>query len=241
MKILLIGYGAMNQRVARLAEEKNHEIVGVIDRTPKDSTPYKHYNSIAEAQDVADVVIDFSNPELLIPLLDESFNLPLVIATTGEKDTLIQKLQTLGQHMPVFFSANMSYGIHALTKILETAVPLLQDFDIELTEAHHNKKVDAPSGTLVKLYDVIKELRDQVTPVYDRHENTEKRTKDEIGIHAVRGGTIVGEHDILFAGTDETITISHKAQSKDIFANGAIGAAEKLIHKENGYLSLIHI
>ena len=167
MKILLIGYGAMNQRVARLAEEKNHEIVGVIDRTPKDSTPYKHYNSIAEAQDVADVVIDFSNPELLIPLLDESFNLPLVIATTGEKDTLIQKLQTLGQHMPVFFSANMSYGIHALTKILETAVPLLQDFDIELTEAHHNKKVDAPSGTLVKLYDVIKELRDQVTPVYD--------------------------------------------------------------------------
>ena len=242
MKILLIGYGAMNQRVARLAEEKNHEIVGVIDRSPKDSTPYKHYNSIAEAQDVADVVIDFSNPELLIPLLDESFNLPLVIATTGEKDTLIQKLQTLGQHMPVFFSANMSYGIHALTKILETAVPLLQDFDIELTEAHHNKKVDAPSGTLVKLYDVIKELRDQVTPVYDRHENTEKRTKDEIGIHAVRGGTIVGEHDILFAGTDESITISHKAQSKDIFANGAIGAAEKLIHKENGYyLSLIHI
>ncbi|HBO2457066.1 TPA: 4-hydroxy-tetrahydrodipicolinate reductase, partial [Pseudomonas aeruginosa] len=206
MKILLIGYGAMNQRVARLAEEKNHEIVGVIDRTPKDSTPYKHYNSIVEAQDVADVVIDFSNPELLIPLLDESFNLPLVIATTGEKDTLIQKLQTLGQHMPVFFSANMSYGIHALTKILETAVPLLQDFDIELTEAHHNKKVDAPSGTLVKLYDVIKELRDQATPVYDRHENTEKRTKDEIGIHAVRGGTIVGEHDILFAGTDETIT-----------------------------------
>ena len=90
MKILLIGYGAMNQRVARLAEEKNHQIVGVIDRTPKDSTPYKHYNSIVEAQDVADVVIDFSNPELLIPLLDESFNLPLVIATTGEKATNIR-------------------------------------------------------------------------------------------------------------------------------------------------------
>ena len=112
---------------------------------------------------------------------------------------------------------------------------LLQDFDIELTEAHHNKKVDAPSGTLVKLYDVIKELRENVTPVYDRHERNEKRTKDEIGIHAVRGGTIVGEHDILFAGTDETITISHKAQSKDIFANGAIGAATKLVHKKNGF------
>ncbi|OHO70052.1 4-hydroxy-tetrahydrodipicolinate reductase [Staphylococcus sp. HMSC036D05] len=235
MKILLIGYGAMNQRVARLAEEKGHEIVGVIDRTPKASTPYTHYNSIAEAEAHVDVAIDFSNPELLFPLLNDTFHLPLVIATTGEKDTLITKLEKLSQNMPVFFSANMSYGIHALTKILETAVPLLQDFDIELTEAHHNKKVDAPSGTLVKLYDVIKELRVQSTPVYDRHDKTEKRSKDEIGIHAVRGGTIVGEHDILFAGTDETITISHKAQSKDIFANGAIGAAEKLIHKENGY------
>ena len=230
MNILLIGYGAMNQRVARLAEDKGHEIVGVIDRTSKASTPYSQYQHISECKE-ADVAIDFSNPELLFPLLEEQFNLPLVIATTGEKETLIQKLETLSQRTPVFFSANMSYGVHALTKILETAVPLLQDFDIELTEAHHNKKVDAPSGTLVKLYDVIKELRDNVSPVYDRHEKTEKRTHDEIGIHAVRGGTIVGEHDILFAGTDETITISHKAQSKDIFANGAIGAAEKLIHK----------
>lgn len=140
MKILLIGYGAMNQRVARLAEEKGHEIVGVIDRTPKASTPYTHYNSIAEAEAHADVAIDFSNPELLFPLLNDTFHLPLVIATTGEKDTLITKLEKLSQNMPIFFSANMSYGIHALTKILETAVPLLQDFDIELTEAHHNKK-----------------------------------------------------------------------------------------------------
>ena len=99
--------------------------------------------------------------------------------------------------------------------------------------------MDAPSGTLVKLYDVIEGLRDKTTPVYDRHDKTEKRTPDEIGIHTVRGGTIVGEHDVLFAGTDETITISHKAQSKDIFANGAIGAAEKLINKENGFIHLI--
>ena len=96
--------------------------------------------------------------------------------------------------------------------------------------------MDAPSGTLVKLYDVIKELRENVTPVYDRHERTEKREKDEVGIHSVRGGTIVGEHDVLFAGTDETITISHKAQSKDIFANGAITAAEKLNTKIKWFL-----
>lgn len=234
MKILLIGYGAMNQRVARLAEEKGHEIVGVIEPMNSDSSPYQQFERIADAKE-ADVVIDFSNPNLLLPLLDESFELPLVVATTGEKEKITQKLEALGKKMPVFFSANMSYGVHALTKILEAAVPLLQDFDIELTEAHHNKKVDAPSGTLVKLYDVIEGLRDKTTPVYDRHDKTEKRTPDEIGIHTVRGGTIVGEHDVLFAGTDETITISHKAQSKDIFANGAIGAAEKLINKENGF------
>jgi 4-hydroxy-tetrahydrodipicolinate reductase len=234
VKILLIGYGAMNERVARLAEEKGHEISGIIVRNNDKSYPYPTFEKISDAKD-ANVAIDFSNPELLLPLLDDDFELPLVIATTGEKEEIIDKLQLLSKKMPVFFSANMSYGVHALTKILESAVPLLEDFDIELTEAHHNKKVDAPSGTLVKLYDVIKELRTQSTPVYDRHENNEKRTQEEIGIHAVRGGTIVGQHDVLFAGTDETIEITHRAQSKDIFANGAIGAAEKLVNKENGY------
>ena len=235
MKILLIGYGAMNQRVARLAEDKGHEIIGVIEPQNNETTPYTHYSHIADAQNEADVAIDFSNPNLLLPLLDEPFQLPLVVATTGEKEKIVEKLNELGQSMPVFFSANMSYGVHALTKILEAAVPLLQDFDIELTEAHHNKKVDAPSGTLVKLYDVIKDLRQNSTPVYDRHERTEQRSKDEIGIHSIRGGTIVGEHDVLFAGIDETIAITHKAQSKDIFANGAITAAEKLINQSNGY------
>ncbi|RIO70398.1 4-hydroxy-tetrahydrodipicolinate reductase, partial [Mammaliicoccus sciuri] len=219
MKVVLIGYGAMNQRVARLAEEKGHEIVGLIVRDETKTYPYPTYHHIADVKD-ADVAIDFSNPDLLLPLLEEDFTLPLVIATTGEKDTIIDKLKELSHRMPVFFSANMSYGVHALTKILEAAVPLLEDFDIELTEAHHNKKVDAPSGTLVKLYDVIESIRTQSTPVYDRHENNEKRTQDEIGVHSIRGGTIVGQHDILFAGTDETIEITHRAQSKDIFANG---------------------
>ena len=234
MKIVLIGYGAMNQRVARLAEEKGHQIEGVIVPNSSKSYPYPTFQRISDVKD-AEVAIDFSNPELLLPLLDDEFNLPLVIATTGEKEKIIAKLKELSSKMPVFFSANMSYGVHALTKILEAAVPLLQDFDIELTEAHHNKKVDAPSGTLVKLYDVIESLREKTTPVYDRHELDEKRTQDEIGIHSIRGGTIVGEHDVLFAGTDETIEITHRAQSKDIFANGAIGAAEKLINKSNDF------
>ncbi|MCU5745546.1 4-hydroxy-tetrahydrodipicolinate reductase [Staphylococcus sp. SQ8-PEA] len=234
MKILLIGYGAMNERVARLAEEAGHEIVGLIVPDHSKTYPYPIYNRISDATD-ADVVIDFSNPELLLPLLDENFDKPLVVATTGEKERIVQKLEALSTQIPVFFSANMSYGIHVLTKILETAVPFLEDFDIELTEAHHNKKVDAPSGTLVKLYDVIDQLRKDIEPVYDRHEQINKRSTNEIGIHAVRGGTIVGEHNVLFAGTDETIELTHKAQSKDIFANGALGAAQKLIEKEAGY------
>ncbi|ANQ88392.1 TPA: 4-hydroxy-tetrahydrodipicolinate reductase [Staphylococcus pseudintermedius] len=234
MKILLIGYGAMNQRVARLAEANGHNIVGVIAGRSTAHVPYPIYQKISEVTE-ADVAIDFSHPQLLLALLEEDFTLPLVIATTGEKTQITDKLQALSDKMPVFFSANMSYGVHVLTKILEAAVPLLQDFDIELTEAHHNQKVDAPSGTLVKLYDVIESLRQDVTPVYDRSQYDAKRTKNEIGIHTVRGGTIVGEHDVLFAGTDETITLSHRAQSKDIFANGALGAAEKLIHRQPGY------
>lgn len=234
MNILLIGYGAMNQRVARLAEAAGHKIVAVIPNRQHDEIPYPIVSEISEATE-ADVAIDFSHPNLLLPLLDQSFHLPLVIATTGEKDTITTKLQSLSEKMPVFFSANMSYGVHVLTKLLEVAVPLLEQYDIELTEAHHNQKVDAPSGTLVKLYDVIEQLRDNVQPVYDRSQLTEKREKNEIGIHSLRGGTIVGEHDVLFAGVDETITLSHSAQSKDIFANGALKAAKKLVHKSPGY------
>lgn len=234
MKILLIGYGAMNKRVARLAEEQGHEIVGVIVPDPENNYPYPTYSQISEAKD-AEVAIDFSNPELLLPLLDQDFKLPVVVATTGEKEKIQEKLQALSKDMPVFFSANMSYGIHVMTKLLEVAVPLLQGYDIELIEAHHNKKVDAPSGTLEKLYDVIVSLKENVTPVYDRHELNEKRQPQDIGIHSIRGGTIVGEHEVLFAGTDETIQITHRAQSKDIFANGAIQAAERLVNKPNGF------
>lgn len=156
MKILLIGYGAMNERVARLAEERDNEIVGVVVKDSSKSYPYPAFESISEAPE-ADVAIDFSNPELLLPLLEEDFTLPLVIATTGEKEQIIEKLKEKSQNMPVFFSANMSYGVHILKEIIQYAVPLLEDFDIEMLEKHHNKKVDAPSGTLVQLYDAIKE------------------------------------------------------------------------------------
>jgi len=234
LKILLAGFGAMNERVAKLALDKGHEITGIIlSRTTERQLPYAIYYVDDEFPE-ADVIIDFSNPEITLPLIQSKYNIPLVIATTGEKEAIIKALKIKAQHTPTFFSANMSYGVHILTELIQYAVPLLKDYDIELIERHHNKKVDGPSGTLVKLLDAIQEKR-SLNPVTDRTLEDKERAHDDIGISVVRGGTITGEHEVLFAGIDETIQIIHRAQSKDIFANGAIEVAEQLIHKQNGY------
>ncbi|ASN06068.1 4-hydroxy-tetrahydrodipicolinate reductase [Virgibacillus necropolis] len=234
MKLLLLGYGAMNKRVAKLAEERDHEIIGVVLKSEKEDVPYPIFTDFNRLPE-ADALIDFSHPDLTKTLLESDVLLPLVIATTGEKEVIVSKMEEKASYLPVFFSANMSYGVHILKKIVEFATPLLASYDIELTEKHHNKKVDAPSGTLVKLYDAIKEIKEDADPVYNRHISTVKRSENEIGIHSIRGGTIVGEHEALYAGHDEVITIQHKAQSKDIFANGAIDVAEKLMTMEKGF------
>lgn len=236
MKILLVGFGAMNKRVAALAKEQGHEIIAVVTPDEQEQVPYPVFASFEEISLEADVVIDFSHPVLTKQLLQSKISSPLVIATTGEKETIIRLLKEKAQTQPVFFSANMSYGVHILTEIIKYASPLLEDFDIEMIEKHHNKKVDAPSGTLVKLYDAIVEsARKDAEPVYDRHEKSKKRSKQEIGISSIRGGTIVGEHEVIYAGLDEEISITHRAQSKDIFANGALTVAEKLVNKEKGF------
>lgn len=233
MNILLVGYGAMNQRVAALAEQRGHQIAGIL--TSKDKTyPYETYHLDAKWPE-ADVIIDFSHPDLSIPMLEHNPSIPVVMATTGNKEVLLDKLQTAAEHYPVFFSANMSYGVHILTEIIKYAVPLLPQFDIELTEKHHRRKKDAPSGTLIKLYDAIAEMKKSAYPVYDRTQNEHLRSNDEIGVNVVRGGTIVGEHEVLFAGHDETIQIIHRAQSKDIFAAGSLDVAEQLVTRPNGY------
>jgi 4-hydroxy-tetrahydrodipicolinate reductase len=236
LKILLVGFGAMNKRVAALAEERGYQIVGVVTPDDQEKVPYPAFESFDASLPESDVVIDFSHPVLTKQLLESTVSSPLVVATTGEKETIVELLEKKAETQPVFFSANMSYGVHILTEIIKYATPLLEDFDIEMIEKHHNKKVDAPSGTLVKLYDAIVEsAREDANPVYDRHDKTEKRGKKDIGISSIRGGTIVGEHEVIYAGLDEEISISHRAQSKDIFANGALTVAEKLVNKENGY------
>lgn len=230
MRILLIGYGTMNKIVARLALEAGHEIAGVIS---SGKTDYPAFTNIDEAN--ADVAIDFSNPERIQPLIENEFKTPLVVATTGKKEEIVKALKERAAEAPVFFSANMSYGVHVLNNLLRDALNQLGDYDLELVERHHNKKVDAPSGTLVKLLDTALEERDGSYPVYDRSAVSNPRSKDEIGVSAIRGGTIVGEHEAIFAGLDEVIELKHVAQSKDIFANGAIKAAESLVNKENGF------
>ncbi|UUV98576.1 4-hydroxy-tetrahydrodipicolinate reductase [Vagococcus luciliae] len=233
MDIILVGYGAMNQRVAHLATYRGHNIVGIVTPAEREH-PYPAFQ-IEDDLPQADVMIDFSHPDLSLPMIKKNTGIPLVVATTGQKEEIISALADISTTTPVFFSANMSYGVHVLTEIIKYSVPLLKNFDIELTEKHHRKKVDAPSGTLVKLYDAIKEIKKNSYPVYDRHEKHTPRDDDEIGISVIRGGSIVGEHEVLFAGEEETIQIIHRAQSKDIFANGSLDVAEKLIHQQSGF------
>lgn len=236
MKLIIVGYGAMGERVASLADDRDYEIVGTV--VPEgEETPYPVYHGFDNLPE-ADVIIDFSHPDLTLEMLEtDAVTHPIIIATTGQKEGIIERAKVKGESQPVFFSANMSYGVHVLNKVVKLATELLDGYDIELLEKHHNQKVDAPSGTLNMLLDTIKEVDDRkdAEAIYDRHDRSKKRDEKEIGVSAIRGGSIVGEHDVYFAGLDEEITISHRAQSKDIFASGALQVAPKLIEKENGF------
>jgi len=185
-----------------------------------------------------DIVIDCSNPDNLDKLLEYclSTGTPVVIATTGFSDEQIAKIKAAAEQIPVFFSFNMSLGINLLASLAKTAAKLLGgQFDIEIVEKHHNQKIDAPSGTAIMLGNAVNSALDEKYHFeYDRHSKRMKRDKYEIGMHAIRGGTIVGEHDVIFAGRDEVITLSHSAASKEVFAVGAVNAAVFLAKQSAG-------
>ena len=221
MKIILSGCnGKMGQVIARtVAERDGCEIVAGLDRVA-DSTGAFPVFATADIDIPADIIIDFSHPAMLqtVLTLAEGRHLPAIIATTGLSDEQLAAVRALSEKVPVFFSANMSIGVNLLSALVEKAAKVLgNDFDIEIVEKHHNQKVDAPSGTALMLADAAKAgLSFEPHYVYDRHSMRQKREKTEIGISSVRAGTIVGEHEVIFGGRDEVITLSHLAMSKEI-------------------------
>ena len=230
-KIIISGCnGRMGQTITRLcAEKKDITIVAGFDINPVKLSSYPVYSDPMEFSGEADVIIDFSNPSTLEGLLKycTARNIPCVLCTTGYSDVHLVQISHASESIPVFRSGNMSLGINLLTALIKKAAAVLgEDYDVEVVERHHRMKVDAPSGTALMLADAAaSSLPFEAEYVYDRHSVRQCRGKKEIGISSVRGGTIVGEHEVIFAGTDEIIEFKHTAYSRDVFANGAITAA----------------
>ena len=240
-KIIMHGCnGRMGQNITRLVEaDPAVEIVAGVDMFDGIANAYPVFKSIAECDVEADVVIDFSAASSVDALLTYCADkqLPVVLCTTGLTAEQLANVQEMSKKVAILKSANMSMGINLLQKVLKDISPILAEagFDIEIVEKHHNQKKDSPSGTALALGDSINEAFDEKYEyVYDRSDRNMARPQKEIGFSAVRGGTIVGDHDVIFAGEDEVITLSHRAYSRAVFGKGAIQAAKFLAGKEAG-------
>lgn len=232
--------GRMGQVISSLAEkDPDIEIVAGVDVFDEGRNSYPVYTDINDFTGDADVIIDFSLPKGTDALLDyaEKTGTPVVLCTTGLSETQLDRVRQVSGKTAILRSANMSVGVNMLLKVLKDAAPALYEagFDIEIVEKHHNQKKDAPSGTALALADAVNNsLNGNCEYVYDRSGREEKRPVNEIGISAVRGGSIPGDHDVIFAGEDEVVTFSHRAYSRAIFGKGAIAAAKFLKGKKSG-------
>ncbi len=241
IRILMHGCnGKMGQTITNLMKEDTQaQIVAGVDPYDGIQNTYPVFPSLDACTVEADVIIDFSSAKVIDELLDYSVEkqIPVVLCTTGLSEEQTAHMQKASERVAVLKSANMSLGINTLLDVMKKVAPLLADsgFDIEIVEKHHNQKLDAPSGTALALADAVNEgLEEPYAYKYDRSTERMKRPKKEIGIQAVRGGTIVGEHEVIFAGTDEVITFKHTAYSRAIFGKGAISAAKFLAGKQPG-------
>ncbi|MBQ8345029.1 MAG: 4-hydroxy-tetrahydrodipicolinate reductase, partial [Clostridia bacterium] len=199
------------------------------------------YRHISEFPGKADVIVDFSHHAALPSLADYAIKTqtPLVVATTGHTDEEKEQMRKTAEQVALFASGNMSIGINLLIELCRTAAKTLgQEFDVEIVEKHHNQKLDAPSGTALMIANALAEETPDSEFVYDRHSVRKARSSGEIGIHSVRGGTIVGVHEVLFAGTNEMIELTHTATSREVFADGALRAAIYLANKPAGLYSM---
>lgn len=231
MKLILIGHGKMGRLLEQSAAEQGDEVLVALGRGSLDKL---------SSLPVADMVIDFSRPESLdaVSAYIRRTGTPLLSGTTGYTPEQLDKLRALGDCAPVLYSANYSLGIAVFQRLLsQISDTLKSEFDIEIEETHHNQKADAPSGTAKLLFSAI-DPAGEYTPVYGREGDTGKRLKKEIGVHALRGGTMAGTHTVHFFGLDEELEITHRAASRQIFVSGALHAARLLAGKPKGYYDL---
>ena len=254
MKVMIAGYGRMGQLIeetlmAEAAEAKAaggaeaagpaHQVVCRIDLTADPARGIIDASGLESLDKVADLIIDFSNPSLTDDLLAYAWRTetPLLSGTTNLSTAQMDQIQALGEKVPVIWASNYSFGINLFRHILSEIAPVLEGWDVEVTETHHNKKVDAPSGTAKTLIQAI-DPDGECELVYGREGNCGARSKNEIGVHAVRGGTMVGEHKVDFFGTDEVFEITHKMGSRQILVDGAIGAGKRLLEKGPGFYTM---
>lgn len=247
-KVIMHGCnGRMGQVICGLiAEDESIEVVAGVDVSNHISNPFPVFSAISECDVDADVIIDFASAKAVDALLDYCVDkqVPCVLCTTGLSEEQLAKVTEASKKVAILKSANMSLGINLLLKMLKDATNVLANagYDIEIVEKHHNQKLDAPSGTALALADSInEELNNEYEYVFDRSQVRQKRDKKEIGFSAVRGGTIVGDHDVIFAGMDEVITFSHTAYSRAVFGKGAVQAAKFLAGKEAGMYNMSNV
>ena len=230
---------------ACVANNNDCRIVAGVDINTEALSNFPVYSSFDAIKETADVIIDFSHPSVLNDLLQFAIDkkLPLVLATTGFSASQTEQIKAAANEIPLFFTFNMSLGINLLVALSKKAAEVLSgNFDIEIIEKHHNQKLDAPSGTAIMLAEAINDTLDnKMMYEYDRHSKREKRRDNEIGIHSIRGGNIVGEHEVIFAGHDEVLTLSHKATSKEVFAVGALKAALFMNGKSAGLYDMNNV
>ena len=239
--------GKMGQVITGLvADDPNAQIVAGIDIADNRDNGYPVFTDIKKCDVAADVIVDFAAAVAVDALLDYSVEkqIPVVLCTTGLSDEQLAKVKECSAKVAILKSANMSLGINTLMKLLKDAANVFAPagYDIEIVEKHHNQKLDAPSGTALALADAINEANDeQYEYVYDRSQVRQKRGSKELGISAVRGGTIVGDHDVIFAGEDEVVTFSHRAYSRAVFAKGSVVAAKYMKGKGAGLYDMADV
>ena len=243
INVLVNGYdGKMGKEVIKQIEQNElFNVVAGFDKDIVNDSNFPVYSNIDDIKIIPDVIIDFSVPVSTFNILKyaKQNNIPIVIATTGFTDEELELIKSYSSSIPLFKAANMSFEINIMADIVSKLAKMLPESDIEIIETHHNKKIDAPSGTALFLADSINNSLDNTMNYeYNRHSKREKRGKKEIGIHSVRGGTEVGKHTIMFFGENESFEISHTSTSRTVFANGALKAAQFIITQQPGFYSM---